>query len=113
MLVMSFSMRWCSGISSPAIAAMHSSMRIGEWCVMLTQEGMHQQVDELEEEQQRDEREVLDGLGAHHGSPAEDEQEDAERDDDERDDAELDVTGAGGELPPRAAWHPRGPSVPA
>ncbi|MBL0045769.1 MAG: hypothetical protein IPP33_15630 [Flavobacteriales bacterium] len=60
------------------------------------EERMQQQVDELEEQQQRDEREVLDGLGAHHRRAAEHEQEDAERDDDEGDDAELDVAGAGG-----------------
>ena len=60
------------------------------------EEGMQQQVDELEEQQQRDEREVLDDLGAYNRCSAEDEQEDAERDDDEGDDAELDVAGAGG-----------------
>ena len=59
-------------------------------------ERVQEQVDELEEEQQRDEREVLDGLGAHHRRATEDEQEDPQRDDDECDDAELDVVGAGG-----------------
>ena len=52
------------------------------------EEGMQQQVDELEEEQQCDQREVLDGLCSNDGGLAEDAQEDAQRDDDERDEVE-------------------------
>ncbi len=58
------------------------------------EERMQEQVDELEEEQQRDERKVLDGLGADHRRATEDQKEDPEGDYDQRDDAELDVAGA-------------------
>ena len=32
-------MRWWSGISSPAMAAMHNSISIGEWLVMRSRKG--------------------------------------------------------------------------